>query len=107
MPVEDMYVVLLREKGLFAVRPVPGQASGATIEAALGVKGGYSTGLIEVNLPAGATQAWVAWVEDRTAGGVPHFEFRCFDPSLTAEEVEATIRESGQETLRINRSEIL
>lgn len=102
----EMYVVLIREKGLFLVEPVPGQAPAATIEAVLGVGGGYSAGLVAVDLAPGATEAWVAWVEGETTTGTPYFEYRTLDGSLSEAEVESTLAAAGESVLRLGRSEI-
>lgn len=107
MPTEDMYVVLVRDKGLFVIEPVPGETPGETIELALGLKGGYSSGLVEVNIPDGATHAWVAWVESTTPAGLPHFEFTCLDGELTEAEASERLRGAGQEPLRLERTEII
>jgi len=102
----QMYVVLVREKGLFLVQPIPGQTQAATIEAVLGVGGGYSAGLVAVDLGSGASSAWVAWVEGESAHGTPYFEYRTLDGSLSEDEVQSRLAQAGESVLRLNRSEI-
>lgn len=104
MPAKWMYVVLVREKGLFLIEPVEGMSQGAAVEAALGMKGGYSTGKVCVDLPEGAAEAWVAWVEGQGPNEQPYFLFHAFDADLTEEQVEAILKGRGEEPLKLNRS---
>lgn len=107
MPLRDMYVVLVSQRaGLSLVEPVEGEGPKETILATLGLEGGYSSGMIEADLPSDATEAWAAWVEGAHPNGTPYFLFRCFPPSLSEEEVEAILKQDGQEPLRLSRSEI-
>lgn len=106
MPLRWVYVVLVREKGLFLVEPAEGLTQAAAVEAALGLKGGYSAGKVSVELAETADEAWVAWVEGATPAGQPYFLFRAFDPALSEEQVEAQIRADGEEVLKLNRSEV-
>jgi hypothetical protein len=106
MPLQDIYVVLTRDRGLQIVEPVPGETASETIEAALGLKGGYSSGLVEAELAEGAREAWAAWVEGATTAGQPYFEFRCFDAILSEGEVESILREARQEALRLVRARV-
>jgi hypothetical protein len=101
-----MYVVLVREKGMFLVEPVPGVSQKDAIECALGLAGGYSAGLIPVDLPEGTDEAWAVWVEGKEPSGRPYFFFRAFDPSLTEAEVEAQLAERGEEPLKLNLTPI-
>lgn len=107
MPLQDMYVVLVRGKGLFPILPVPNEKPGQTIEAALGLKGGYSLGMVEADLPEGTTETWVAWVEGTTPAGHPHFEFTCLPAHLSEEEAEAALAEAGKEPLKLELREII
>ncbi len=106
MAAKWVYVVLVREKGLFLVEPVEGMSQGAAVEAALGMKGGYSAGKVSVDLPDGADEAWVAWVEGQGPNDQPYFLFHAFDPTLSEEQVEAILKERGEEPLKLNRSQV-
>jgi hypothetical protein len=101
----DMYVVMVREKGMFLVEPVPGRSQRETVEEATGVQGGYSAGLVPVELPEGATEAWACWVEGE-ANGQPYFFFKAFASSLSEDEVTAQLREAGEEPLKMNLTPI-
>ncbi len=101
-----MYVVLVRDKGLFLVEPVEGKPQGETIEDALELKVGYSTGLVYLDLPRETEKAWVAWVEGENPDGSPYFEYRAFDGALTEEQVLDRLREAGEEPLKMNLTEV-
>jgi hypothetical protein len=103
MALRPMYIVMFREKGLFVLEPVPGMTQSAAIEAALHTQGGYSAGLVEVEIPEGASEVWAAWVEGEGARG-PYFMFRTLDGALTEAEAEAALKASGEEPLKLNRS---
>ena len=105
MALRALYIVMLREKGLFVVEPVAGMAQSAAIVAALHVKGGYSAGLVEVEIPEGASEVWAAWVEGEGARG-PYFMFRTLDGALTIAAAEAQLKAAGEEPLKLNRSPI-
>jgi hypothetical protein len=106
MPVREMYVVLLRERGLLLVEPKSGMSQGETVKSALNVDGGYSAGRVEVDIPDAATEGWVAWVEGEGPDGKPYFFFRAFDAALTEADVEAMLAQTNETPLRLNRSEI-
>jgi len=106
MPIREMYVVLLRERGLLLVEPKLGLSQGETVKRALNVDGGYSAGRVEVDIPEAATDGWVAWVEGEGPNGKPYFFFRAFDSKLTEAEVEAKLEEVNETVLKMNRSEI-
>lgn len=101
MATRDMYVVMVREKGMFLVEPVPGKTQREVVEDATGLQGGYSAGLVPVDLPEGAVEAWAAWVEGE-ANGRPYFFFRAFDAALSEEEVLAHLKANGEEPLKLN-----
>lgn len=105
MALRPMYIVMFREKGLFVVEPVAGMAQSAAVEAALHAKGGYSAGLVEVEIPEGAGEVWVAWVEGEGARGL-YFMFRTLDGALTEADAEAALKAAGEEPLKLNRSAI-
>lgn len=102
----DMYVVLVREKGMFLVEPVPGISQREAIERALGMGGGYSAGMVPVDLPADADEAWACWVEGQDPAGRPYFFFRAFPAALTEAEVEARLKEKGEEPVKMNLTPI-
>jgi hypothetical protein len=106
MPMREMYVVLLRERGLLLVEPKSGLSQGETVKSALNVDGGYSAGRVEVDIPETATEGWVAWVEGEGPNGKPYFFFRAFDSTLSEGEVESVLSEANETALRLNRSEI-
>lgn len=106
MPMREMYVVLLRERGLLLVEPKSGMSQGETVKSALNVDGGYSAGRVEVDIPEAATEGWVAWVEGVGPDGKPYFFFRAFDTALSEAEVEAALAEANETPLRLNRSEV-
>lgn len=101
-----MYVVLTREKGLFIIEPAAGKTQADTIQEALGLDGGYSGGKVCVDVPEGATESWVAWVEGEGPTGHPYFNFRAFDAALTEDEVTARLAGAGETILKLNRSEV-
>lgn len=101
MAERPIYVVLLREKGLFLVEPVAGYTQREAVEAALGLGGGYSAGMVYVDVPEGATEAWAAWVEGEGPTGKPYFMLRAFDASLTEAEVEERLRAAGEEAHKL------
>jgi len=98
----EMYVVLVREKGMFLVEPVPGVSQREAIERALGLGGGYSAGLVPVDLPDEADQAWACWVEGHDPAGRPYYFFRAFPAALSEADVEARLRERDEEAVKIN-----
>jgi hypothetical protein len=106
MALKDMYVVLVRERGLFLVEPRAGLSQAEAIEAALGLRQGYSTGLVRLELPGGADEAWVAWVEGTLPNGQPYFEYRALDPTLSEPEVHSHLEQNGEEILKLHRSHI-
>jgi hypothetical protein len=106
LALKEMYVVMLREHGLFLAEPVAGEEQRVTIEHALGLRGGYSGGLVELELPESDGEHWVAWVELETPSGRPTFEFRALDGSLTEEDATARLRAAGEEPLKLNRSPV-
>lgn len=101
MAERPMYVVLLREKGLFLVEPTEGYTQREAVESALGLGGGYSAGMVYVDVPEGAAEAWAAWVEGEAPNGKPYFMLRAFDASLTEAEVEERLREAGEEAHKL------
>jgi len=106
MPRRAMYVVLIRERGLLLVEPKSGMSQGETVKSALNVDGGYSAGRVEVDIPEGATEGWVAWVEGEGPDGKPYFFYRAFDAALAEADVEAKLAQDNETPLRLNRSEI-
>jgi hypothetical protein len=98
----DMYVVMLREQGMFLVEPVEGVSQREAIERALGFGGGYSAGRVAVELPADADEAWACWVEGKDAAGRPYFTFRAFPAALTEAEVEAELQALDEEPVKMN-----
>lgn len=107
MATHEMYVVLVREKGMFLVEPVPGVSQREAIERALGLGGGYSAGLVPVDVPDEADEAWACWVEGRDpATGRPYFFFRAFPSSFDEAEVEARLREQDEEPVKMNLTPI-
>lgn len=104
MTVRAVYVVLLREHGLFLAEPTEGEGQRTTMERVLGLKGGYSGGLVELDLPEGAEEYWVAWVELEGPGDRPLFEYRALDGRLTEAEAQARLHAAGEEPLKMNRS---
>lgn len=101
-----IYVVLLREKGLFLVEPTEGFSQREAVEAALGLGGGYSAGLVYVDVPEDAVEAWAAWVEGTAPTGRPYFMLRAFEASLTEAEVEERLRAAGEEAHKLVRGPI-
>lgn len=106
MAVQRMYVVMVRDRGLFLVEPLPNEAPGEAIEKCLGLKGGYSAGLAEIDMPEGVDEAWIAWVEGEAPTGAPYFEYRAFDPGLTEEQVNQRLAEAAETALKLYRSHI-
>lgn len=106
MALKQVYVVMDREKGLFLVEPVPGKGQHETVEAALGLQGGYSAGLVELDLPADQGEMWLAWVEVELPDGSPYFEYRVYEGSLTEQQVLAQAGAAGEEPLKLNRTVI-
>jgi hypothetical protein len=106
MAVKEVYVILVREKGLYLVEPVPGQDKKETIEASLGLKSGYSGGLMQLDLPEGDDEFWLAWVETETPDGRPYFDYRTLEGSLTEEEATARLREQGEEPIRLQKTRV-
>lgn len=102
----DMYVIMVREKGMFLVEPVPGLSQREAIERAIGLGGGYSAGLVPVDLPDDAIEAWACWVEGRDPGGRPYFFFRAFPADLSEAEVEARLAEAGEEPVKMNQTPV-
>ncbi|HYF93522.1 MAG TPA: hypothetical protein VD969_15015 [Symbiobacteriaceae bacterium] len=102
MPTREMYVVLVREKGMFLVEPVPGLSQREAIERTLGMGGGYSAGLVPTDVPDGADEAWACWVEGQDAGGRPYFTFRAFPAALTEADVLARLEERSEEPVKMN-----
>jgi hypothetical protein len=103
MTMKPMYVVMFREKGLFVVEPVEGVTQRAAIEAALATKGGYSAGLVDVDIPEGADEVWAAWVEGEGPRG-PYFIYRTLDAALSEAEAEARLKAAGEEPIKLNKS---
>lgn len=101
-----MYVVLLREHGLFIVAPVEGKSQKDAIEDTLGFKGGYSAGLVDLEIEPDAQEAWAAWVEGTAPDGKPYFMLRGFDASLSEEAVTAKLKEAGEEPLKLNKTPV-
>lgn len=106
MAMQPMHVVMIRGKGLFLVVPLPEESQGEAIEKSLGLKGGYSAGLVEIEMPEGVDEAWIAFVEGENAAGAPYFEYRAFHPDLTEEQVKAKLDEAGETALKLNRTHI-
>lgn len=102
----DMYVVMLREQGMFLVEPVEGVSQREAIERALGFGGGYSAGRVAVELPADANEAWACWVEGKDPAGKPYFTFRAFPAELAEAEVEAQLQAYGEEPVKMNLTEV-
>lgn len=98
----DMYVVMLREQGMFLVEPVPGVSQREAIERALGFGGGYSAGRVAVELPEDANEAWACWVEGKDPAGRPYFTFRAFPAEMTEAQVEAQLQADGEEPVKMN-----
>ncbi|MDF2628393.1 MAG: hypothetical protein K0R39_2224 [Symbiobacteriaceae bacterium] len=101
-----MYVVMLREQGMFLVEPVAGVSQREAIERALGFGGGYSAGRVAVELAADADQAWACWVEGKDALGKPYFMFRAFPAELAEAEVEAQLQALGEEPVKMNLTRV-
>lgn len=97
-----MYVVMLREQGMFLVEPVEGISQREAIERALGFGGGYSAGRVAVELPADADEAWACWVEGRDPAGRPYFSFRAFPADMAEAEVEARLQAEGEEPVKMS-----
>jgi hypothetical protein len=95
---------MVRERGLFLVEPREGMTHKELIEAALGLKGGYSAGLVELEIPDGAGEVWLAWVETQAPNGSPLFEYRALPGAMAEAEVEAALAAAGEEILKLNRS---
>ncbi|MFZ5814048.1 MAG: hypothetical protein ACOY93_01920 [Bacillota bacterium] len=106
MAVQPMYVVLVRDRGLFLVQPLEGESQAEAIEKSLGLKGGYSGGLVELEVPEGVDEAWVAWVEGEGPTGAPYFEYRALHPDLTEEQVNRQLEAAGETAIKLNRSRI-
>lgn len=106
MPVQPMHVVMVRGRGLFLVKPLPDEPQGEAIEKSLGLKGGYSAGLVEIDLPEGVDEAWIAWVEGEDSTGIPYFDYRAFHPDLTEAEVNERLEEAGETAIKLHRSHI-
>lgn len=106
MAVQPMYVVMIRGRGLFLVEPVEGETQAASIERALGLKSGYSTGLVYMDVPEGVDEAWIAFVEGEGPTGAPYFEYRALHPDLTEEQVNAKLEEAGETAIKLNSSRI-
>lgn len=100
-----MYVIMVREKGLFVVEPVAGEDTRTTVENALGLKGGYSSGLVALDVPEGSGDIWIAWVEGE-ANGKPYFEYRALDGALSEEEATQRLQDAGEEPLKLNQTTI-
>lgn len=107
MPLIETYVVMVREKGLYLVEPVPGQEKSATIEAALGIRSGYSAGQMCFEFPEKSAEVWLAWVELQTATGRPYFDYRVLDGSLTEEEAIAELQAANEEPLKLHHTRLL
>lgn len=103
--VREMYVVMVRERGMLLVEPVPGKSQREAIEDATGLQGGYSAGLVPVDLPERATEAWACWAEGE-ANGQPYFFFRAFPAELSEEAVVAELSAKGEEPLKLNLTPI-
>lgn len=106
MAVQPMYVVMVRARGLFLVQPLEGEGQGEAIERSLGLKGGYSAGLVHIDMPEEVDGAWIAFVEGEGPTGVPSFEYRAFHPDLTEGQVHARLEENGETAIKLNRSHI-
>ena len=106
MTVQPMHVVMVRGRGLFLVKPLPGEGQGEAIEKSLGLKGGYSAGLVQIEMPEGVDEAWIAFVEGEGPTGAPYFEYRAFHPDLTEEQVNQRLEEAGETALKLHRSHI-
>lgn len=106
MPERSLHVILTREKGLFVIEPAEGKSQAELVLEALGLGGGYSGGKVYVDVPEGAAEAWVAWVEGAGPNGHPYFNFRAFDSDLSEEEVVARLEARGETPLKLNRSEV-
>ncbi|HWI63502.1 MAG TPA: hypothetical protein VNT75_16820 [Symbiobacteriaceae bacterium] len=106
MATREMYVVLVREKGMFLVEPVPGVSQREAIERALGLGGGYSAGQVPVDVPDDADEAWACWVQGEDPTGRPYFFFRAFPASLEEAAVEAQLRELNEEPVKMNLTPI-
>lgn len=107
MPFKQVYIVMVRDKGLYLVEPVEGQEKSATIEAALGIRSGYSAGLMSFEFPEGSGEVWVAWVELEAPNGRPYFDYRVLDGALSEEEATAQLREVGEEPLKLYQTRLL
>jgi hypothetical protein len=106
MAVQPMYVVLIRGRGLFLVEPVEGESQAESIERALGLKGGYSTGLVYMEVPQGVDEAWIAFVEAQGPTGAPAYEYRALHPDLTEEQANEQLEQAGETAIKLNRSRI-
>lgn len=106
MAVRPMHVVMVRGRGLFLVQPLPGEEQGEAIEKSLGLKGGYSAGLVQIDMPEGVDEAWIAWVEGEGPTGAPCFEYRAFHPDLTEAQVHQRLEEAGETAIKLHRSHI-
>lgn len=106
MAVQPMYVVMVRGKGLFLVEPVAAETQAQSIERTLGLKSGYSTGLVQLDLPESVDEAWIAWVEGEGPNGAPYFDYRALHPDLTEEQATAELEQRGETAVKLNRTRI-
>lgn len=107
MPLKEAYVVMVREKGIYLVEPVPKQEKSATIQAALGIRSGYSAGLMSFAFPEHSDDVWTAWVELETPSGRPYFDYRVLDGALSEDEAIAQLRAAGEEPLKLFHTRLL
>lgn len=106
MAIQPMYVVMVRGRGLFLVEPVEGETQAESIERALALKSGYSTGLVYIEVPEGVDEAWVAFAEGEGPTGAPTFEYRALHPDLTEEQAHEQLAQAGETAIKLNRTRI-
>jgi len=106
MAVVPMYVVMIRGQGLALVQPLENESQAEAIEKSLGLKGGYSAGLVHLEMPEGVAEAWIALATGDGPTGAPYYEYRAFPPEWTEEQVQQRLAESGEDAVKLNRSRI-
>lgn len=106
MAIQPMYIVMVRGKGLFLVQPLEGETPAEAIEESLGLRSGYSVGTVQMDLPEGVDEVWVALAEGEGPNGAPYFEYRALHPDLTEEQAQEQLEQAGETVLKLNRSRI-
>ncbi len=101
-----MYVVMIRGRGLVLVEPLPNETQAEAVEKSLGLKGGYSAGLVQIDMPEGVGEAWIALVAGEGPTGATYYDYRAFSPTLTEEQVHEQLTAAGEEAVKLNRSHI-